>query len=152
MTGRIVIGGRTSTDSSLVVNLRSLEPAASYAAGKHVRVTCNPGLRTLGFTPFPGATSFSVNDQVCRPLLAWQRRRPADVYEFAFGLMVLAHEAQHSKGIADETEATCRAIALLPVLVRRYFPLRGRTTIRNVVNDARAGQLSLGPAYNARRC
>ena len=132
---------------------RPLEPAATFAAGKSIRVYCNSVGHPLGYVAYPGDRRIEVSArQVCAPLLAWRARRPVGVYEFAFGLMVLAHEAQHARGTWDETDATCDAIALLPVLARRYFPLRGRATAREIVDDARAAQLSLGEQYNAHPC
>jgi hypothetical protein len=39
----------------------------------------------------------------------------------ARGVVTVAHEAQHSTGIADEGEAQCRAVRLAPDLLEKHL-------------------------------
>ena len=159
----LTVAASALASASHLREARSLKPAASSAAGKRVSVFCaatradmaavsGVASAPLGFTAYPGAPRFDLSPQVCGPLADWLASRSVDVYQVAFAILVLAHEAQHSRGIWDETDATCKALGLMPALVRRYFPPHGRATVREMLDDARAARLALGDAYNAHPC
>jgi hypothetical protein len=81
----------------------------SYTRGKL-------GAGTLGFAGIGGAR-VNLSVAVCNGLvaLAYDRVRPTDEARqlmLAAAVVTLSHEAQHSKGIADESVAECNAIQL----------------------------------------
>jgi hypothetical protein len=88
---------------------------ASDLAGKPVEVRCRPlGRKLYGLADIGGRT-IDLAPAACRDLvaLAYERARPTDparVRLLATAVVTLAHEPQHSKGIADEAVAECNAI------------------------------------------
>lgn len=72
------------------------------------------GPATLGFAGIGGGR-VNLAPEVCAALVAltYSGQRPADEgarYSLATAVVTLAHEAQHSQGVAHEAEAECRAI------------------------------------------
>lgn len=98
--------------------------AASRLVGEQVAIKCysragwaqklaqnNASSRIIGFVEAHGAAG-NLAPVVCGALddLVYRHERPADVYgkaNSAQGLIVLAHEAQHARGIRNEAKAEC---------------------------------------------
>jgi hypothetical protein len=78
---------------------------------------------TLGFAGIDGDRA-SLAPRVCDALvdLAYHGARPADAtarFQLAAAVVTLAHEPQHSKGVAVEAQAECYAIQLTASTARR---------------------------------
>ena len=115
-----------------------LEPAASWVAGKKVVVWCakttaafaaaeaerNGNPESAGFPDAIGGSAASFPGVVCADMLAWLNHRHVDDYLFAGAALGLAHEASHLAGLSDEGATDCRALAKLPAMIRRFFPLK----------------------------
>ena len=87
---------------------------ASTLAGKRVEVRCRP-LRGLYGLAEIGGRRIDLAPAACRDLvaLAYEQARPPDPERLrllAAAVVTLAHEPQHSKGIANEAVAECNAI------------------------------------------
>lgn len=120
------------------VRAPKLEPAASSVAGKPVRVWCatstgrwqdasraHGGLSdAAGYVESIGARDAYLSPQTCGLLHAYLNKRNVDEYDYAYRLLVLAHEAEHLRGISDESEADCSALRAMPTMIRRFFKPR----------------------------
>lgn len=121
------------------------EPAASFVAGKPVRIYCAPTQAAINATVGPeavnvqGATYIGGDDtylspQTCGFLNAWLRgKKPSNLYGVAGSLQTLAHEAELAKGIDDETNADCASLKTMVPMVTRYFPLKKRITMHDLM-------------------
>src|SRR5438876_2651285 len=83
-----------------------LEPAASWVAGKAVKVWCDPSLDEARGEEFAlvGGDEFRLDMITCSLLharLAGKSTPPALLVE---ALRILAHQAAHAGGIQDESE------------------------------------------------
>lgn len=117
-----------------------LEPAASWVAGKSVRVWCATSKAAFtagaagesitttdatGFADSVGGTNAYLVPLGCAALTAWLNHRHVEDYTFAASALLLAHEATHLRGVADEGATDCAALAKLPAMIRRFFPIKG---------------------------
>lgn len=55
------------------------------------------------------------------------------IFSLASGLLTLLHESVHLRGLRDEGETSCAALALVPDFARRYFSYREWKTEKRVV-------------------
>lgn len=139
-----------------------LDPAASFVAGKPASIYCaatmaayyeagvaatgRPSQGTAGFSTIGGSQSF-LSTWVCSYLNRWLAHKPVTRYHLAVSIEVLAHEAELERGIADESLADCAALAAMPQVVRRFFPLRGIYTLHGLMADAWAAHALESPVY-----
>lgn len=118
-----------------------LEPAASFVAGKPVKVWCatsqydwlqygakggEQGLTT------PGSSEVKIAPDVCRYL------RAAKVNPDGFGasLLVLVHESIHARGERDEGITDCSAVHEMPRVAVRFFRVKAGKQLRAVMANA----------------
>lgn len=128
----------------------SLEPAASFVAGKPVAVYCaasapafadavialNAPLAELGAFASVGGESAYLAPRACGPLTAVLHRRPAEPFDVADAMLALVHEATHLRGSADESETDCAALRLLPAVASRFFGFKTWRSRHDLMADA----------------
>lgn len=142
-----------------------LTPAASFVAGKPVKVYCastqaainatvsSTATSVLGATPVIGGDQIYLAPIVCAYLNAWLNgKRIANLYGVAGALETIAHEAELAAGVNDETTATCLGLKAMPQMVMRFFPLRKRESLHNLMGDAYQFWSTQGDAYHAHAC
>lgn len=126
----------------------ALSTAASYVAGKSVVSYCaatqdafdaadwgTGGDGTVGYAYLGGTQEF-LSPSVCLYLTKWQAKKKVARRYLAFGLLTLAHESEHLAGVSDESIADCKALAAMPKLIAKFFPLRKVYTLHDVMGDA----------------
>lgn len=101
----------------------SLEPAASYVAGKPVLVYVG-GAYGEGGHAYPGSSEVYIDETTFAALRAALAHRTFYEDYVAASLLVLAHEAVHASGVADESQTECAALARLPGMASRFFGFR----------------------------
>lgn len=136
-----------------------LEPAASFVAGKPVRVYCAVnedvwfaslaewGVHGTAVTLTIGGDETYLSPERCRPLRLRLNRRGVDTYDLAAALLTLTHESVHLSGERDESATDCRALALVPVVAKRYFGITRRALLHEIVADAWDVHYSKSPDY-----
>lgn len=102
-----------------------------------------------GFTVVGSSQSF-LSTWVCSYLNRWIAKKPVTSYHLAASLLVLLHEAELEKGVADESVADCAALGLMPAVVKRFFPLRGVYSIHGLMRDAWDAHDGEGAVYLTR--
>jgi hypothetical protein len=120
----------------------TLNDIASAVAGKSTAVICRanatphrgPSDRSGGATAvatIPGADFIAVDTTVCAAVVfavidptgtqlraSRLRVAPASPAWEAWGLLVVAREAAHARGIVDDTDAECEALSWLPTVLK----------------------------------
>jgi hypothetical protein len=142
-----------------------LAAPVSSIAGKPVTAYCAPtqaainqtvsptATNILGATPTIGGSEIYLSPLVCANLIAWQKGSHRIVlYSFALSIETLAHEAELAAGISDETTATCKAIPKIPRLIAKFFPLRKRESLHDLMGDVHYFWMSQSPVYHAHPC
>jgi hypothetical protein len=131
---------------------KALEPAASYVAGKPVRVQCaksasgwqsfnkanfaQTGNSEHGFAE-PGGTVMYVDADTCPPLLAARAGQPgASRPLLAATLVTFAHEAVHLRGQVDEGQTECEAMQYVPGVAVRFFGVKSGAQLRKLMASA----------------
>lgn len=147
-------------------NTRLSKPA-SWVAGKPVTVYCartqaaidatvDPSYNTEGQpiqgSTVPGGDEIDLSPLTCAYLDAWLNGRRVVLYNFAVAVETLAHEGELASGISDETTADCKAIPRIPRLVTRFFPLRKRETLHDLMGDVHDAWMSQPAIYHAHPC
>lgn len=94
------------------------------------------GRDALGYVDHVSGSQIFLSPDVCRPLLAKINGRHLYLLDFGAALEVLAHEASHISGIADEGETECAALAVVPPLARSQFGIKKTSTMKVVVAGA----------------
>ena len=134
----------------------ALEPAASWAAGKPIKVICAPLVADSheNGSAVPRSSYITVDGQyLCPALLRRLAGRTADVGWLDDAMFALAHEAEHARGFADETAADCAALKVLPVMASRFFGYRLRSReLHDLMAVAWDSHNSGPPEYHARPC
>lgn len=129
----------------------SLEPAASWAAGKPVSVFCGPSAEWSGYTPVAGGNEIWLAQRGCAMLGRRLVEREANSDELAWYLLTVAHEAQHVRGTTDESQADCDGLRLLPSLASRFFGFKTWRARHDLMAFAWAGHRRQ-PAVFTRLC
>lgn len=166
VVGTIVLASGASAvaaPSGFWLNKR-LSPPASYVAGKPVDVYCAYKQATIdntvsptatnvaGATPVIGGGAIYLSPLTCAFLGAWMNGRNVDLYNFAVAIETLAHEGELAAGVDDETTATCKGIPKIPELVARYFPLKKRESLHDLMGDVHDVWMNQGDVYHAHPC
>lgn len=125
-----------------------LEPAASFVAGKPVKVWCATSQyqwqqyggdsEEYGLTR-PGSGEVKLAPDVCRYLKA----KVVTPSGFGASLLVLTHEAIHARGEPDEGVTDCAAVHEMPRVAVRFFRVKVGKQLRAVMANAwhyRAGE------------
>jgi hypothetical protein len=101
-----------------------LEPAASWAAQKPVRVYCGPMVDASG-RGLLGGDELWLEGSGCVLLLRRNAGRPVrdelEADKLAWFLLTLAHEVQHVRGVRSEAVAECTALRVMPSMASRFF-------------------------------
>lgn len=135
-----------------------LSPIASYAAGKPVTAWCSLGESKwtatsgsgldIGGYAIVGGQDIFLRQSVCRSLEGWMRGKPVLVENVAGGLLTLLHESAHARGVADEQQATCAALAGVLPSAMRFLHAKPRRAA--LIRTAAAGAVRfMPPAYAA---
>lgn len=105
-----------------------------------------------GLAPVGGSVVY-LSPLTCAYLDAWQNgKKVKNLYGIAGSLLTLAHESEHAKGVADETDADCAALHAMPRMVTRYFPLRKRESLHDLMFDAWRGHSTKAAIYQTHPC
>lgn len=126
-----------------------LSAPASFVSGKHASVFCAATMAQFnaadkaatgvalgaGYSHIGGSQSF-LSTWVCSYLNRWLAKKPLTRMHLAGVLLTLTHEAELERGISDESLADCAALAVMPQVVKKFFPLRGVYTIQGLMEDA----------------
>lgn len=137
-----------------------LSKPASFVAGKPAKVYCADtqahfnaadGQYTgmvlgAGFSQIGGGQTFMA-PWVCVYLNRWLAKKPLTRQHLAQALVTTLHEAEVEKGTSDESLADCQALAIMPTVVKKFFPLRGVYTIHDLMRDAWDGHADQPPVY-----
>lgn len=139
--------------------------AASFVAGKPDSVYCAPTQAAivavsagevpdvLGVTPTVGGTVIFLAPKVCVLLHQWEAgKKPSNLYGVAVSIETVAHEAEHTTGIRDETDADCAALKVMPAVALKFFPTRGRETLHRMMADAWKSHTTAPRIYRAHAC
>lgn len=141
------------------------EPAASFVAAKPVHVYCALTAAVInatvganasdvqGATPVIGGNVIYLSPLTCAFLNAWRNgKKPKNLYGVAGSLQTLAHESEHAKGIPDETDADCASLKWMVPMTRKFFPLRKRITMHNLMAIAWEMHYAKAPEYREHPC
>lgn len=142
-----------------------LAPPVSFVAGKPVNVYCAKTQATinqtvsadatniLGATPTIGGNEVYLAPIACAYLNAWLNgKRVANLYGVAAAMETLAHEAELARGVNDETSATCLGLRAMPKMVTKFFPLKKRESLHDLMNDAYNAWATQSAVYHAHPC
>lgn len=149
----LTLGAATARADSAVPAGFTLNPTlskpAAFVAGKPVTVYCAPSAAAIdltvsssaqnvqGVTPVVGGNVIYLSPLTCSFANAWLAgKKPKNLYGVAVALQTIAHEAEHTAGISDETDADCASLKAMPAMVLKFFPLRGRETLHRMMADA----------------
>lgn len=139
-----------------------LSPIAAEIAGKPAAVYCARSftawdglIRPLGGDPakVPGYVPPSddvayLNTTTCQRLEGWLRGKNIPKLEqFGWSVLTLVHESMHMRGLDDEGETDCAALAEMPRVLRVHFKVRKPLTLRYVLAAAWRKHKLSGPAY-----
>jgi len=126
-----------------------LSKPATFVAGKPAHVYCaatqaqfnqadqqyTGQVLGAGFSFIGGDQTF-LSPWVCGFLTGWLQKHHVSEYHLAVAIASLTHEAELEKGISDESIADCKGLAIMPTVVKKFFPLRGIYTMHNLMRDA----------------
>jgi hypothetical protein len=142
-----------------------LAPAATFVAGKPVAVYCAPtqaainqtvsadATSVLGATPMIGSNEIYLAPITCAYLNAWLNgKKVANLYGVAVAMETLAHEAELARGSGDETTATCLGLRAMPKMVTKFFPLKKRESLHDLIGDAYSFWETQSSLYHAHSC
>jgi hypothetical protein len=89
-----------------------------------------------------------LNPWACRTLEGWLRGKNTPTLRYmAVYSLTLVHELMHARGVHDERTADCRALTLLPSVLRTHFRVRQPATVRAIMAHAVADNRAKPPAY-----
>lgn len=129
-----------------------ISTAGSFVAGKSVTDWC--GTNVVAFEAAaqsatgadlggwidgwaqPNGDAAYLHPDVCSTLTRWNAGRRVDPDKLAEALLTVAHESEHLAGVTDESVADCKALASLPAMINRFFPLRRRVSMHVLMGDA----------------
>lgn len=135
----------------------ALEPAASYVAGKPVKVWC--GVTRIGdvyeggYTDSVGGNNIFLSPTLyCAPLEKLLSHRFVMSRDAGPAVLALVHEGIHARGVADESVTDCAALKATAQVGILFFGLRGRRRyLRDMMAEAWA-QHRARPAAYTRLC
>src|SRR3990167_1044968 len=124
-----------------------LSPIASEVTGRPVMIWCarTPAVWRDTVEPFrlPWLVNgYAMLDEpaaylaptVCRTLEGWLRGKSAPIPEhLGREILMLVHAAIHLRGVIDESETECAALALVPGVARASFRVRSTKILRTIV-------------------
>lgn len=125
----------------------SVARVASFVAGKHVSVYCVGMHGSEGGLAIVGSSAITVSSANC---LAARHALTRPSLRGGEALLVVAHEAEHARGFADETDAECNAMRVFPTVLaslRASAPAR-----RLLAAGAVAADRALPSSYHAHPC
>lgn len=123
-----------------------LERAASYVAGKHVTVNCEPLGEFSGLT-VPGSSLIRIEATYCAELERWLRGIPVSTSRLAVDILTLVHESIHARGQADEGRADCEAFRRVKSIAARFFGIREFVRSQNFMREVSAWRAGSDEEY-----
>lgn len=128
---------------------KRLEPAASYVAGKPVKVYCartdldlreytqqlygGKWFNDTGLALIPDGIAL-LGQSVCDPLLSELRIGKYNA-DFAEAIDALVHEAVHLRGVTDEGQTECTAVHNVPRVAVKFFRIKPGKQLRALMSD-----------------
>lgn len=165
LVAAVVCGTATAAAPAGFWTNGKLAPAASWVAGKQVTVYCastvdalkstvvGEAIPDLQGTAIAGDSVINLSPLTCSYLDAWMNgKKVKNLYGVAGSMLTLAHEAEHAKGMSDETDTDCAALHALPRMVAKFMPLRQRETLHDLMFDAWRGHSTKSAAYQTHAC
>lgn len=123
----------------------ALAPLMSDLAGKPVVVYCSSGTANgAAGRSNVGGRSVLFAQPVCETLLG-KSKKPW----WSLALVTVAHEAEHLKGITDESEADCNALKVAAKVGIVYYKLT-RKQLHKIMDQAWAEHRAQPPEYRTR--
>jgi hypothetical protein len=111
------------------------------------------GEDVLGFVVGAGGSRIHLSPELCSPLVLTvygEPRSDADQVRAGEALLALAHEAQHSAGVANEAKATCYALQTVTELA--YALKLHKPLIERLVDRYWRHANQLPAEYRSREC
>ena len=111
------------------------------------------GKDILGFVVRPGGSRIHLSPELCSALVLTvygEPRTDSDQVRAGEALLALAHEAQHSAGIANEAKATCYALQTVTELA--YALKLRKPLIERLVERYWRDSDQLPPEYRSEQC
>lgn len=142
----------------------TLEPAASYVAGKPAHVYCADSFeswgaslkQTFGAGVYPTAYTWAGSDASyigpgtdCPLPIAAAAGRKVDLTLLAGKILQLVHESIHQRGETDEGKTECAAIHEMPAVAVRFFHVKAGKQLRTLMAAAWAAHRKTPPAFQA---
>ena len=129
---------------------KSLEPAASFVAGKPAVVFCAESNRTwnefltvtgdagrvAAGSTVPGSGDEKLYPLACRTLLGHLEGKPQRPAFLALSILTLVHEAFHMRGAWNEGETDCDAFRAMPRVAVEFFHVRPGAQLRELMAQA----------------
>lgn len=122
-----------------------LEPAASFVAGKPVKVWCATSqydwlqfLKATGRTEangsaIPGSSELKLSPVVCQNLRLKLARKSVRVSALGPSLLTIVHEAIHDRGSVEEGQTDCSAVHEMPKVAVKFFAVKSGKDLRAVM-------------------
>lgn len=145
-------------------NVRLSKPV-TWIAGHLVTAYCAPTQAAInaavsptatsvaGATPVIGGKVIYLSPLTCAYLAAWlNNKNPSNTYGIGESMETLAHEAELAKGISDETSATCAGLKIMPSMIAKFFPLKGRQSLHILMGYAYDAWNGQSAVYHAHPC
>lgn len=138
---------------------RLLEPAASFVAGKPVKVWCATSqydwLRFLTATgrteangsAVPGSAELKLSPVVCQNLRLKLARKAVRAAVLGPSLLTLVHESIHDRGTVDEGQTDCNAVHEMPRVAVKFFNVKSGKDLRTVMAATWAYRAKSPAAY-----
>ena len=138
-----------------------LEPISSAVSGKPTFVLCarTDSAWQAKLSPWPylrAADAITFHDEdgsyfarlTCQRLEGWLRGKNAPTpAELGRAVLSLVHEANHVRGVIDESDADCAALRQMPAVLKRWFGIKRAKTLRAVMNAAWADHRAAPAVY-----
>lgn len=141
-----------------------LSPIAAEISGKPAEVYCASGaspwatwltlMRSVnappastGYVPPTDDVAY-LSPDTCQELEGWIRGKNIPKLEqLGWSVLTLVHESMHVRGLDNEGETDCAALAAMPRVLRVHFKVRKPAVLKTVMVAAWKKHRLSGPAY-----
>lgn len=133
-------GFTLSTSLSKPVSFVTGKPAKVYCADTQAHFNAADQQYTgvvlgAGFSQIGSDQTF-LAPGMCSYLNRWNGKRLVTKHHLAQALVAIIHEAEIEKGESDESRADCEALAIMPAVVQKFFPLHSGLTMHALMREA----------------
>jgi len=148
MVAVLALGGTADAAAPAGFSLSPrLAPAASFVAGKPVKVWCassqynweqflaatgRAGIEANG-SAIPGSSEIKLSPTVCQNLRLQLAGKPVRYIALGPSILGLVHEAIHDRGESNEGVTDCAAVHEMPRVAVRFFHVKAGKRLRAVM-------------------